>query len=77
MYNNDIIYNIIIKVVKQDYMGNYDNMMEKILKTPTAKDIEPKALQSFLNHYGFKLKRSSGSDFTPVKKPVNTGFFES
>ena len=58
-------------------MGNYDNMMEKILKTPTAKDIEPKALQSFLNHYGFKLKRSSGSDFTPVKKPVNTGFFES
>ena len=63
MYNNDIIYNIIIKVVKRDYMGNYDNMMEKILKTPTAKDIEPKALQSFLNHYGFKLKRSKGSHF--------------
>ncbi len=28
-------------------MGNYDNMLEKILKTPTAKDIEPKSVTIF------------------------------
>ena len=61
-------------MVKQDYMGNYDNMMEKILKTPTAKDIEPKALQSFLNHYGFKLKRSSGSHFI-YEYPIRYNIF--
>lgn len=33
------------------------------MKTPTAKDIEPKELQSFLKHYGFKLKRVNGSHF--------------
>ena len=50
-------------MVRHSYMGNYDNIMEKILKIPTAKDIEPRALQSFLTHYGFKLKRSKGSHF--------------
>lgn len=44
-------------------MGTQDNMKIKIMKTPTVKDIEPKALQSFLNHYGFKLKRTKGSHF--------------
>lgn len=44
-------------------MGTYDKIKEKILKTPTVKDIEPKELQSFLIHYGFKLKRSKGSHF--------------
>ncbi len=44
-------------------MGTYDNMLEKIKKTPTAKDITPKELQSFLKHYGFRLKRSKGSHF--------------
>ncbi len=33
------------------------------MKTPTAKDIDPKELQSFLNHYGFKLKRVKGSHY--------------
>ncbi len=44
-------------------MGTQDNMKEKIMKTPTAKDIEPRELQSFLDHYGFRLKRSKGSHF--------------
>lgn len=44
-------------------MGSYDKMLEKIKKTPTAKDITPKELQSFLLHFGFKLKRSRGSHF--------------
>ena len=44
-------------------MGAYDNMLEKILRKPTAKDIMPKELQSFLEHYGFVLKRVSGSHF--------------
>lgn len=44
-------------------MGTQDNMKERIMKTPTAKDIEPRELQSFLNHYGFRLKRSKGSHF--------------
>ena len=44
-------------------MGNYDKTKEKIMRTPTVKDIEPRELQSFLIHYGFKLKRTSGSHF--------------
>ena len=44
-------------------MGTQDNMKEKILKTPTAKDIGPKELQSFLKSYGFILKRSTGSHY--------------
>lgn len=44
-------------------MGSQDNMKQKILKTPTAKDIEPRELQSFLKNYGFCLKRSNGSHF--------------
>ena len=44
-------------------MGIQDRMKERIMKTPTAKDIEPKELKSFLNHYGFELKRSRGSHF--------------
>ena len=44
-------------------MGTQDNIKEKIMKTPTAKDIEPRELQSFLEHYGFRLKRSRGSHF--------------
>ncbi|MBR3933634.1 MAG: type II toxin-antitoxin system HicA family toxin [Clostridia bacterium] len=44
-------------------MGKYDNIRDKIMKTPTAKDIGPRELQSFLDHYGFKLKRSKGSHF--------------
>lgn len=55
-------------------MGTYDRMKEKILKTPTAKDIEPKELQSFLTHYGFKLKRSKGSHFM-YEYPTNARNF--
>ena len=63
VYNNDIIYNITKVRCGWQRMGTQDNIKEKILKTPTAKDIEPKSLQSFLNHYGFKLKRIKGSHF--------------
>ena len=55
-------------------MGTQDNLKEKILKTPTAKDIEPKALQSFLNHYGFKLKRTRGSHYI-YEYPTNDKTF--
>ncbi|MBQ4160548.1 MAG: type II toxin-antitoxin system HicA family toxin, partial [Clostridia bacterium] len=44
-------------------MGTFDNIKTKILKTPTARDITPRELQSFLDHYGFTLKRSKGSHF--------------
>lgn len=44
-------------------MGTFDKMRERIFKTPTVRDVEPKELQSFLTHYGFKLKRSTGSHF--------------
>lgn len=44
-------------------MGSYENMLEKILKTPTVKDIQPRELQSFLIRFGFKLKRIKGSHF--------------
>ena len=44
-------------------MGSQDRMKERIMKTPTAKDIEPKELKSFLKYYGFELKRSRGSHF--------------
>lgn len=71
-------------------MGTQDNMKERIMKTPTAKDIEPRELQSFLNHYGFRLKRSRGSHFmyeyptesrtfmlnVPMHSPVNPAYID-
>lgn len=42
-------------------MGKQDNIKEKILKTPTASDINSERLKSFLNHYGFVLKKVKGS----------------
>ena len=71
-------------------MGTYDNMLEKIKKTPTAKDIQPNELQSFLKHYGFKLKRTTGSHFIyeyptqettfmlniPMHKPVKPAYID-
>lgn len=44
-------------------MGTQDKIKVKIMKTPTAKDIEPRELQSFLDNYGFILKRTNGSHF--------------
>lgn len=55
-------------------MGKYDNIKDRIMKTPTVKDIEPKELQSFLKHYGFKLKRSKGSHFM-YEYPTSTKNF--
>ncbi len=71
-------------------MGTYDNMLEKIKKTPTAKDIQPNELQNFLRHYGFKLKRTTGSHFIyeyptqeetimlniPMHKPVKPAYID-
>lgn len=42
-------------------MGKQDNIKEKILKRPTASDINPDRLKSFLNYYGFTLKKVKGS----------------
>lgn len=44
-------------------MGKYERMREIIMKTPTANDISPEKLQAFLKHYGFELKRVTGSHF--------------
>ena len=44
-------------------MGNQENIRERILKTPTAKDISTKEIQSFLKNYGFVLKRVKGSHY--------------
>ncbi len=63
VYNDDITYNIMKERCGRKSMGAQDKMKEKILKTPTSKDIEPKELQSFLNYYGFKLKRTTGSHY--------------
>ncbi len=42
-------------------MGKYDNIKEKIMRVPTANDISPAKLKSFLEHYGFELKHTKGS----------------
>lgn len=71
-------------------MGKQDNMLERIMKKPTAKDITPEELKSFLNHYGFKYKRSKGDHFIyeypteekvfmlniPMKKPVKPAYID-
>ena len=44
-------------------MGKYENIREKIMMCPTAKDIPPDKLKSFLEHYGFVCKRANGSHF--------------
>ena len=44
-------------------MSQFDKMKEKILRRPTANNISPKELQSFLEHYGFVLKRVRGSHY--------------
>lgn len=44
-------------------MGSYENTYERIMTKPTAKDITPDELKSFLKHYGFNLKRTKGSHF--------------
>ena len=44
-------------------MGKYENMREKIMKTPTANDISPEKLQSFLMHYGFTVEHINGSHY--------------
>ncbi len=71
-------------------MGKQDNMLERIKKKPTAKDISPEELQSFLKHYGFNLKRTKGDHFIyeyptkekvfilniPMKKPVKPVYID-
>lgn len=44
-------------------MGNQKAMLEKIMRTPTATDIKPEELKSFMKWYGFELKRTSGSHY--------------
>lgn len=55
-------------------MGRFEDMKDKIMKTPTASDITPKQLKSFLDHYGFILKRSTGSHFIYEYKGTNKVF---
>ena len=71
-------------------MGKYDTMLERIKKTPTVKDITPDELKAFLKHYGFRLKRSTGSHFIyeyptqekafvlniPMKNPVKPTYID-
>ena len=56
-----ILLQIYVKGVSHFLMGKQDNMKEKILKTPTASDINPDRLKSFLIYYGFVLKKVRGS----------------
>ena len=44
-------------------MGRADAFKNKILRKPTATDIKPEKMQSFLERFGFVLKRSNGSHF--------------
>lgn len=71
-------------------MGSYENTMKRIMKTPIAKDIMPNELQSFLEHYGFQLKRVRGDHFIyqyptsgktfmlniPMQKPVKPTYID-
>lgn len=71
-------------------MGSYEKMLKRIMKTPTVKDIMPNELQSFLEHYGFRLKRVNGDHFIyqyptsvktfmlniPMQKPVKPTYID-
>ena len=71
-------------------MGSYDKMLERIMKTPTVKDIMPNELQVFLEHFGFQLKRVRGDHFIyqdptsektfmlniPMHKPVKPAYID-
>nr|MBQ4318647.1 type II toxin-antitoxin system HicA family toxin [Clostridia bacterium] len=55
-------------------MGRYDKLKEKILSTPTANDISPEKLQSFLKHFGFEIKHINGSHFIYAYKGTDKTF---
>ncbi len=55
-------------------MGKYDNIKEKIMRVPTANDISPEKLQSFLKHYGFEIKHTHGSHFIYSYKGIGKNF---
>ena len=71
-------------------MSSFEKMKEKIMRTPTVKDIMPNDLQNFLNHYGFKLKHVNGDHFIydypgkkknfmlniPMAKPVKPSYID-
>ncbi len=70
-------------------MGNaFENMLQKIKQKPTANDIMPKELQSFLEHYGFVLARIKGDHYIykfanqrsilsiPMHKPVKPTYID-
>jgi predicted RNA binding protein YcfA (HicA-like mRNA interferase family) len=55
-------------------MGKYDNIKEKIMRVPTANDISPDKLQSFLKHYGFEIKHVNGSHYIYAYKGTGKTF---
>jgi len=55
-------------------MGKYEKIKAQIMSTPTAKDISPEKLQSFLNHYGFELRHVNGSHFIYAYKGTDKIF---
>lgn len=71
-------------------MGKYENMLERIRRKPTVKDISPEELKAFLRHYGFHLKRVHGDHFIyeyptggktfilniPMKNPVKPTYID-
>lgn len=71
-------------------MGSQEKMLKRIMKTPTARDIMPTELKSFLEHYGFQLKRATGDHFIyqypssgktfmlniPMQKPVKPAYID-
>lgn len=71
-------------------MSSFEKMKEIIMRTPTVKDIMPNDLQSFLSHYGFKLKHTNGDHFIyeypgksknfmlniPMAKPVKPTYID-
>ncbi len=71
-------------------MSSFEKMKEKIMRTPTVKDIMPNDLKSFLNHYGFKEKHVKGDHYIyefpgktknfmlniPMSKPVKPTYID-
>ena len=91
MITHDIVYDIIYCVRGEiNFLGKYDSIKEKIMKTPTAKDISPEKLQSFLKHFGFVIKRTKGSHYIyeykdtgrcfiipiPMHDPINPAYID-
>lgn len=55
-------------------MSKFEKLKAKIMSVPTANDIPPEKLQSFLDHYGFEIKHIHGSHYIYAYKGTSRTF---